>query len=48
MATRPKPTPIIIQEPIEQEIAARMNDLSESDNSSPGAKVPLQAIISTA
>ena len=39
--------PIIIQEPTEQEIASRMNDLSESDNSSPGIEVPPKVIIST-
>ena len=46
-ASRSRPAPIITQEPIEHEIAARMNDPSESDNSSPGAEVSPKVIPST-
>ena len=46
-ATKSRPPPVVIREPTEQEVAARLNNPSESDNSSPGAEVPLQVFTST-
>ena len=40
--------PVIINEPTEQEVIARLNNPSESDNSSPGAEIPVQVSTSTA
>ncbi|CAI8610161.1 unnamed protein product [Vicia faba] len=40
--TAARPPPVIIQEPTEREVAARLNNPSESDNSSPGAEILVQ------
>ena len=41
-----RPPPVVIREPMEQEIAARLNNPSESDNSNPGAEIPPKVITS--
>ena len=46
-ATKSRPPPVVIREPTEQEVATRLNNPSESDNSSPGAEVPIQVFAST-
>ena len=42
-----RPPHVVIREPTEQEIAARLNNPSESDNSSPDAEIPPKVITST-
>ena len=42
-----RPPPVVINEPTEQEVIARLNNPSESDNSSPGAEIPVQVFAST-
>ena len=37
--------PVIIDEPTEHEVVARLNNPSESDNSSPGAEIPVQVFL---
>ena len=45
--TAARPPPVVINEPTEQEVIARLNNPSESDNSSPGAEIPVHAFAST-
>ena len=39
---RPRPPPVIIEEPTEEELNVLLSKPVESDNSSPGAEIPLQ------
>ena len=41
---KPRPPPVIIEEPTEEELNVLLNKPVESDNSSPGAEAPLQVI----
>ena len=43
--TAGRPPPEIINEPTEQEVIARLNNPSESDNSSPGVEIPVQVFL---
>ena len=42
-----RPPPVIIEEPTEEELNVLLSKPVESDNSSPGAEVPLQVVPST-
>ena len=46
-ATKSRPPPVIIREHTEQEVADRLNNPSESENSCPGAEIPPQVFTST-
>ena len=41
---KPRPPPVIIEEPTEEELNVLLNKPVESDNSSPGAEANLQVI----
>ena len=44
---KPRPPLVIIEEPTEEELNVLLSKPVESDNSSPGAEVPLQVVPST-
>ena len=41
---KPRPPAVVIEEPTEEELNALVNNPVESDNSSPGAEIPLQVV----